>query len=148
PWETGFSTHFYILAPRLRGVNPGCQPCLARCGAGAFPAPPRLGVTPRVLRLLEIVSQVTDQSSGRLAVASALSRGGSTVGPVDRRAVRCLAIDRHRVFGRSDPDVAIAGHPRARRDELADDHVFLEAQERIGLSFDRRVGEHPRRLLE
>ena len=40
------------------------------------------------------------------------------------------------------------GHAGAGRDQLADDDVLLQAQQRVGLGVDGRVGEHPGRLLE
>src|SRR6185369_10734493 len=52
------------------------------------------------------------------------------------------------VVGRLDPDVPVHLHAGAGRDELADDDVLLQAQERVRLSVDGRVGEHPGGLLE
>src|SRR5690606_6714600 len=40
------------------------------------------------------------------------------------------------------------GGTRARRDQPADDHVLLQAVERIDLALHRGFGEHARRLLE
>ena len=40
------------------------------------------------------------------------------------------------------------GRAGASRDQPADDDVFLQALERIGLAVDRRLGQHPRHLLE
>jgi hypothetical protein len=45
-------------------------------------------------------------------------------------------------------DVPVRLHAGARRDELADDDVLLEADERVGPGVDRRLGEHPGGLLE
>src|SRR5437588_7191995 len=38
--------------------------------------------------------------------------------------------------------------PRARRDQLADDHVLLQTAQPVDLAADRGFGEHPGRLLE
>src|SRR5687767_1292607 len=43
------------------------------------------------------------------------------------------------------PVVAEAG---GRRDQLADDHVLLEADQAVALALERRVGQHLRGLLE
>ena len=43
---------------------------------------------------------------------------------------------------------AVETHAGTGRDELADDHVLLEALEPVGAAFDRRFGEHPGGLLE
>src|ERR1700754_1950121 len=49
---------------------------------------------------------------------------------------------------RLDLDRAVALEARRRRDQLADDHVLLEAGEPVDLALQRRVGEHLRGLLE
>ena len=51
-------------------------------------------------------------------------------------------------LGRLDLDPPVALEPRGGRDQLADDHVLLEAVEAVDLALERRVGEHLRRLLE
>src|SRR5437763_1854916 len=50
--------------------------------------------------------------------------------------------------GRRHLDRAVPAHPRARRDQLADDDVLLAAPPPLGLALDRGIGQHPRRLLE
>ena len=50
--------------------------------------------------------------------------------------------------GRLDLDRAVALEPGGRRDQLADDHVLLQAREAVDLALERRVGEHLRGLLE
>src|SRR6185312_12891858 len=52
------------------------------------------------------------------------------------------------VVGRLDPDVPVHLHAGTGRDELADDDVLLQAQERVRLGVDGRVGQHPGGLLE
>src|SRR5579884_3028727 len=42
---------------------------------------------------------------------------------------------------------AALGNARAGRNELTDDHVFLQANEMVGLRFDCCLGQHARRLL-
>ena len=44
--------------------------------------------------------------------------------------------------------VAVPLEAGRRRDQLADDHVLLEAEQAVDLALDRRVGQHLRRLLE
>src|SRR5262249_14884104 len=44
------------------------------------------------------------------------------------------------VLGSFGLDVAVQRHARPRRDELADDHVLLQALEPVGATFDRRFG--------
>src|SRR5437667_12111008 len=51
-------------------------------------------------------------------------------------------------FRRLDLDVVIPIDARPRRDEMADDDVLLEPQQVVPRAPDRRVGQHPRRLLE
>src|SRR5690606_12238607 len=67
---------------------------------------------------------------------------------VERGAIRLLIEDvivaAHNVY----PDIPITGHSGASGNQLADDDVLLETEERIGLPFDRGVGEDARRLLE
>ena len=58
-------------------------------------------------------------------------------------------VERQRlVLGRLGLDVAVHRHARPGRDELADDHVLLEALEPVGTTLDRRLGEHAGGLLE
>src|SRR5690606_11725238 len=52
------------------------------------------------------------------------------------------------LLGRLDADAAVALQTGTGRDQLSDDHVFLQTQERVRTTVDRRVGEHPGRLLE
>ena len=47
-----------------------------------------------------------------------------------------------------DFDVGIALHTGAAREQLTDDDVLLEAEQRVGLALDGRVGEDTGRLLE
>src|SRR5205814_8103986 len=56
-----------------------------------------------------------------------------------------LARDR---LGGADVDLAIALEAGRRRDQLADDHVLLQAEQTVDLALDRSVREHLRRLLE
>src|SRR5262249_61129126 len=56
-----------------------------------------------------------------------------------------LARDR---LGRADLDRAVPLEAGRRRDQLADDHVLLQAEQAINLSLDRSAGRHLRRLLE
>src|SRR5256886_2494129 len=51
-------------------------------------------------------------------------------------------------LGRLDLDLVIAVNPRPRRDEMPDDDVLLEPQQIVFGPPDRRIGQHPRRLLE
>src|SRR2546429_519873 len=51
------------------------------------------------------------------------------------------------IASRSDPGMGSA-HAGTRRDELADDHVLLEAVEAVAAAFDGRLGEHASGLLE
>src|SRR5437764_1130009 len=65
-----------------------------------------------------------------------------------------LGVAGHRVhlllglLGRLDPDVAVLADAGTSRDELADDHVLLEADQRVAARVDRRVGQYPGGLLE
>ena len=45
-------------------------------------------------------------------------------------------------------DLTVLGHARPSRDQLADDHVLFQAEQRIVLAFDSGLGEDARRLLE
>src|SRR5206468_9321773 len=55
---------------------------------------------------------------------------------------------RRDLLGRLDLDPAVALEAGRGRDQLADDHVLLEAEQPVGLALDRRVRQHLRRLLE
>ena len=50
--------------------------------------------------------------------------------------------------GLYDLDLAVAAHARTSRDEFTDDDVFFEAQERVDLAFDSRIGQDTGRFLE
>src|SRR5439155_17471076 len=86
------------------------------------------------------------------AEGEVVQRGGRAGGRTE--AVVDLAVPGHRVdpglglLGRLDPDVAVPVDAGTGRDELTDDHVLLQADERVAARLDRGVGEHPRRLLE
>src|SRR5579862_9991960 len=56
-----------------------------------------------------------------------------------------LAGDR---LGRTDLDHPVPLQARRGRDQLADDHVLLQAEETVDLALDRGVGQHLRRFLE
>src|SRR5690349_15133432 len=72
--------------------------------------------------------------SAEVVVVGVVAAHGVRVGP--------------RLLGRLDPDVAVTLQAGAGGDQLADDHVLLQAHERVRLGVDRRVGQHPGRLLE
>src|SRR5699024_10242363 len=55
---------------------------------------------------------------------------------------------RLRRLGRLDRDVAVAWHARPGRDELTEDDVLLEAEQRVTTTAHRGLREHARRLLE
>src|SRR4029450_5440976 len=50
--------------------------------------------------------------------------------------------------GGLDLDRPVALEPGGGRDQLADDHVLLQAGQAVDLALERGVGEHLRRLLE
>src|SRR5580765_1209251 len=78
----------------------------------------------------------------RLARARAEGRVGVVV--VVRQRVHGGA----RLLGRLHRDVAVAGQARAGGDELAEDDVLLQAEQRVRTTLHRGLGEHPGRLLE
>src|SRR5690606_12636270 len=69
-------------------------------------------------------------------------------------AVVRLRVRRHRVdlglglLGRLHPDVAVPRDARAGGDQLTDDHILLQPDQRVTTGVDGRVGEHPGGLLE
>ena len=71
--------------------------------------------------------------------SAAISSWSSRPDVVDRARQR---------LGRLDLDPPVALEPRRGRDQLADDHVLLEAVEAVDLALERRVGQHLRGLLE
>ncbi len=77
--------------------------------------------------------------------------GGADHVRAERVVVRVVA---HRVrvraglLGGLHPDVAVAVETGTRRDQLAEDDVLLQADERVALALDRRVREDLGRLLE
>src|SRR5262245_14204508 len=81
-----------------------------------------------------------------------LQRHGLTGSRAERGVVRVVRRDRvHRglrLFGRLDPDVAVARQAGPGRDQLADDHVLLQPEQRVRLGVDGRVGQYPGGLLE
>src|SRR5918997_7194641 len=71
--------------------------------------------------------------------------------PVDSRLARCYIelVDLPSLVPLdSDGELPVAGQAGGRWDELADDHVLLQAGEAILLALDCRVGEDAGRLLE
>src|SRR6201989_1432398 len=84
--------------------------------------------------------------------AETLDRG---LDPVDAKFGRQLVVFEQVVvprrldrFGRLDRDRAVVLEAGRGRDQLADDHVLLEADKAIPLALQGRVGEHLGRLLE
>src|SRR5262245_20247903 len=81
-----------------------------------------------------------------------LERHGLTGSRAERGVVRVVRGDRvHRglrLFGRLDPDVAVARQSGPGWDQLADDHVLLQPEQRVRLGVDGRVGQYPGGLLE
>src|SRR5436190_8442502 len=55
---------------------------------------------------------------------------------------------RRDLLGRLDVDAAVALEARGGGDQLADDDVLLQAEQPVGLAFDRRVRQDLGRLLE
>src|ERR1051326_845806 len=53
---------------------------------------------------------------------------------------------RGHLLGGLDLDAAVALEAGRGRDQLPDDHVLLEAEQTVGLAFDRRVRQHLRGL--
>ena len=92
----------------------------ARSSSKAEPKPPRPSPSP---------------SPSSAAISSWSSRPTSSIGPRQR-------------LGRLDLDPPVALEPRGGRDQLADDHVLLEAVEGVLLALERGVREHLGRLLE
>src|SRR3954454_17228022 len=107
-----------------------------------WPPCARMTGTYRARELLVVRTVVVVLQRDGLAGAGAEGRVVDVV-VADGRVHRGLGL-----LGRLDPDVAVAGQTRTGRDELTDDDVLLEADERVGLGVDRRVGEDPGRLLE
>src|SRR5215831_10155520 len=84
-----------------------------------------------------------------------LEADGVAAGRLPERVVRDLLVGGRgrvdggpRILGRLHPDAAVPEHSGAGRDQLADDDVLLQAQQRVRLGVDGGVGEHPGRLLE
>src|SRR5215468_9360146 len=106
---------------------------------------PRAGpLANRGRRLLVVGAEVVVLEADRIAA-----------GGLPERVVRYLLVGGRgrvdggpRVLGRLHPDAAVPEHSGAGRDQLADDHVLLQAQQRVRLGVDGGVGEHPGRLLE
>src|SRR6476661_10874846 len=125
-----------VMSPPYRGAQS------SRNAAG--PAPPR-GSRPSGIRqvrseLVETESLVV-QTDG---LARARTEACVVVGVVARQRVhRGLGL-----LGGLDLDVPVAGQARAGRDELSEDDVLLEAEQRVGLGLHGGLREHAGRLLE
>src|SRR5215211_272377 len=97
-----------------------------------------------------------DQVTGALGVGADRDLvGGAVLGVVDVVAVGLVGVAEgvHPVGGRRDlgqhrGDAAVAHHAGPGRDQLADDDVLLEADQRVALALDGRLGQHPCGLLE
>src|SRR6478735_1772929 len=124
-----------VMSPPYRGAPS------SRNAAG--PAPPR-GSRPSGIRqvrseLVETESLVV-QTDG---LARARTEACVVVGVVARQRVhRGLGL-----LGGLDLDVPVAGQARAGRDELSEDDVLLEAEQRVGLGLHGGLREHAGRLL-
>src|SRR4051812_42102275 len=88
-----------------------------------------------------------------VVVAELVERDGRAERRVAEPVVVVLVVAGHRecggarLLGRVDVDVAVPRDAGTRRDQLADDHVLLQADERVALGRDGGVGEDARRLL-
>src|SRR5215218_2886156 len=118
----------------------------------------------RLLLILERLVLVGGVAAGagvdQLAVAVGVAAdrdlvGGAVLGVVDVVAVGLVGVAEgvHPVGGRGDlgqhrGDAAVAHHAGPGRDQLADDDVLLEADQRVALALDGRLGQHPCGLLE
>src|SRR3954464_5594612 len=101
-------------------------------------AAPRDAGRPPVRLDAAVVAVVVVLERDRLPAAGAEAAGRRPVALV----VAGHRVDRGlRLVGRLHPDIAVAGDARARRDELADDDVLLQAEQRVAPGGDRRVGE-------
>ena len=92
-------------------------------------------------------------AAGRYAPRFSIPSSGtrsSEVTPRPSQVVRVLVVAHQPgvPVDRGDLDRAVLAQPRGGRDQLADDHVLLEAGQPVDLALDRGVGEHLRRLLE
>src|SRR5512133_2127455 len=94
---------------------------------------------------------------GRLRPAAEVEAEAGEVDPVasvgadllerGQQGLALVGLLRH-LLGRPDLDVAVLLQAGGGRDQLADDHVLLQAQQPVDLALDRRVRQHLRRLLE
>src|SRR5689334_21961726 len=111
-----------------------------RCGPG--PAAYVVGARGPAHRseLVETESLVVETDG----LAGARTEACVVVGVVVRQRVhRGLGL-----LGGLDLDVPVAGQARAGRDELSEDDVLLEAEQRVGLGLHGGLREHAGRLLE
>src|ERR1700750_2157880 len=76
---------------------------------------------------------------------SSIPRGSGSGGPSFASRARLCSLGGR---GRLAVDRAVGLEPGGRRDQLADDHVLLQAREAVDLALERRVGEDLRGLLE
>src|SRR4029079_8903481 len=117
--------------------SPACRRSRGRARRGRRP-PPRPTRSPRARR------GVAPRSAAPCAALLYLHEGGEELLLGRRPLERGGGHGRRRV----DLDLPVALQARRRRDQLPDDDVLLQPQQRVVLALDRRVGEHLRRLLE
>src|SRR5437016_401562 len=134
---------------------------ILNAAAPAVPAPPRcqlqnLGVRAVVVRRRRReIRELVGETGGVAAVAAeaeALEPGvGEPELGCELRLVEQPDLLRRRPrdrLRRLDLEPPVAPQAGRRRDQLADDHVLLQADEAIGLALERRVREHLGGLLE
>src|SRR6476659_8443484 len=138
------------VRPRKKGPPPrGDGPCsalwwllgavavLGHVELGELVGEPGVGAAgPDLLERREVLVEGRAEAAEAVAVAEA-ELGGDLVGVQQADLV-------HRArqrLGRLDLDPPVALEPRRSRDQLADDHVLLQAVEGVLLALERRVRE-------
>src|SRR3954465_9800868 len=117
--------------PRSRPASPSRNPTSpdqdtegprSRAAAGPFSRATRRSAAPVVLLQAHGLAGALTEDVGAVVLPVVVAGHG-----VDRRA---------RLLGRLDRDVPVAADARTRRDQLADDHVLLEAEQAVALALD------------
>src|SRR5690606_10570359 len=93
------------------------------------------------------------ETSAVVAEVQVLQRDRLAGAHAERREVDLVVAEarvelRLGLLGRLDLDLGVPGKTGTGRDELTDDDVLLEAEERVATTAHRGLGEHARRLLE
>src|SRR5437867_5192635 len=107
----------------------------------------RLGFSLFLRRVLLAVVGSAAEVEPKAGEARAVAAVAANLLQRREQGLALVRLGRH-LLGGADVDLPVTLETGRGRDQLADDHVLLQAEQAVDLPLDRGVGEHLRRLLE